>query len=112
MNNDVDDAEDLIAMYRLGVHDTATPAFDHMILAAAARRSVQRRLVRRAGAASLVAIAALLAVRGNWYAHQSNPRGELGDVTDAGAIEGLTRSYLLQLDSAQYSGPGSAEGAP
>jgi hypothetical protein len=108
MTND-DDATLFVRRYRASVEDVAAPNLDQIIMAAAGRHAAKRRFVRRAGGAFLVT-AAIVSIGVGWHAHQSSTNRSIPTVTNYGAIEGLTRPYLLQVGTTQYSGPGLTEG--
>jgi hypothetical protein len=109
MTND-DDTTLFVKRYRASVEDVATPTLDQVIMAAAGRQAAKRRFMRRAGGAFLVAAVAIVSIGVGWHAHQSNTNRSIPTVTNYGAIEGLTRPYLLQAGTTQYSGPGLTEG--
>ena len=110
MIND-DDTTPLVTRYRASVEDVATPILDQVIMAAAGRQAAKRRFVRRAGGAFLMAALVVIGIGVGWHAHQSNTNRYPPTVTNYGTIEGLTRPYLLQVGTTQYSGPGLTEGA-
>ena len=94
--------------YRASVEEVATPSLDQVILEAATRQASRRRLVRRAGGASVLTAITVLCAGVSWYAHQGNPSRSI--VTNYGQIEGSTRAYLLQAGGSEFSGPGLHEG--
>ena len=107
-----DDHTLFVKRYRASVEDVATPTLDQVIMAAAGRQAAKRRFVRRAGGAFLVTAVAIVGIGLGWHTHQSNTNRSIPTVTHYGAIEGLTRPYLLQVGTTQYSGPGLTEGIP
>jgi hypothetical protein len=46
-----------------------------------------------------------------WHSRPSNTTRATPELTNYGTSEGLTRPYLLQVETNQYSGPGLTEGA-
>jgi hypothetical protein len=96
--------------YRASVEEVATPALDLVILEAAMRQALRRRLARRAGGASLLTAITVLCVGVVWHAQQAKPSRSI--VTNYGQIEGSTRPYLLQAGASEFSGPGLQEGMP
>jgi hypothetical protein len=105
-----DDTTLFVTRYRASVEDVATPVLDEVIMAVAGRQAAKRRFVRRAGGAFLTALT-VLGIGAALHPHQSNTDRSTPTVTDFGKIEGLTRPYLLQIETAHYSGPGLTEGA-
>jgi hypothetical protein len=100
----------LVTRYRASVEDVATPILDKVILAAAGRQAAKRRLVRRGGA-FFVTLLTALGIGVAWHSNQTDRDRAIFVVTNYGTIEGLTRSYLLEVGTTQYSGPGLTEGA-
>ena len=109
MTND-DDTTRLLTHYRASVEDVPTPILDQVLMTAAGRQAAKRRFVRRAGSAFVVAALGVMGIGIGWHAHQSNTNRSTPTVTNYGTIEGLTRPYLLQVGTPQYSGPGLTEG--
>jgi hypothetical protein len=98
------DEEFTVKCYRTSLEDVGTPELDERILTAAHRRVVQRRVLRVGGGA-IALVAMVLVVIHVTRAHAPSP-----EVTNYGAIEGVTRSYLLQVQAPAYAGPGMSEG--
>jgi len=111
MIND-DETTRLLNRYRASVEDVATPILDQTIMRAAAHQVAKRRFVRRAQGAFLAAALAVMAISIGWHSHLSNTTRATPNLTNYGMIEGLTRPYLLQVGTNQYSGPGLTEGTP
>lgn len=109
MNSD-DDMMTCVQRYRASVEEVATPSLDHVILEAATRQALRRRLARRAGGASVLAAITVLCAGVAWYAHQAKSSRSV--VTNYGQIEGSTRPYLLRAGASEFSGPGLHEGKP
>ncbi|HEY0746729.1 MAG TPA: hypothetical protein VGD63_08525 [Steroidobacteraceae bacterium] len=105
-----DDMTTCVQRYRASVEEVATPALDQVILQAAARQALRRRLARRVGGASVLTAMAVLCTGLAWHAHQAKLSRAI--VTNYGQIEGSTRSYLLQAGASEFSGPGLQEGKP
>ncbi|HEY0802249.1 MAG TPA: hypothetical protein VGD54_15535 [Steroidobacteraceae bacterium] len=99
-----------VQRYRASVEEVATPSLDQLILEAATRQALRRRLARRACGPSVVMAIAVLCAGVAWYAHQAKPSRSV--VTNYGQIEGSTRPYLLQAGVSEFSGPGLQEGTP
>ncbi|MGH9920262.1 MAG: hypothetical protein ACRD6W_15515 [Nitrososphaerales archaeon] len=100
--------EDLSAVlprYRSTVTDEPTPHLDELILRAAGRHSVRVRVMRRCVVA--LALAALVTWP-SWHLHGIRLQ-QARDMSGYGRQEGLTRYYLLNVASVQYTGPGSRE---
>jgi ferric-dicitrate binding protein FerR (iron transport regulator) len=105
-----DDMMTCVQRYRASVEEVTTPSLDRVILEAAARQASRRRLLRRAGGASVFTAITVLCAGVAWYAHQAKPSRSI--VTNYGQIEGSTRPYLLQAGASEFSGPGLQEGMP
>jgi hypothetical protein len=108
--NDDDDTTQLMNRYRASAEDVATPILDRTLMEAAARQAAKRRFIRRARGAFFATALAVTAISIGWHSHVSNTTPDTSDLTDYGTIEGLTRPYLLQVGTNQYSGPGLTEG--
>lgn len=106
-----DDTTRLLNRYRAAIEDVATPILDETIMRAAARQAAKRRFVRRAPGAFFAAALAVMAISIGWHSHVPNTTPATPNLTNYGMIEGLTRPYLLQVGTNQYSGPGLTEGA-
>jgi hypothetical protein len=104
-----DDAAAWVARYRALVEDVATPALDRAIIAAASRRAAQRRVLRRGGGAFVVVAICMLGVVATWYSHPAKVDHPTDSEANDGALEGLTRAYLLDVGTQQYFGPGATE---
>jgi hypothetical protein len=103
-----DDMMKCVLRYRESVEEIPTPSLDQVILEAATRQAMKRRLARRAGGASVLAATTVLCAGIVWYAHQAKPSRSIA--TNYGQIEGSTRPYLLQAGASGFSGPGLQEG--
>jgi hypothetical protein len=99
------DEEFTVRYYRASLEDVGTPELDQRILAAAHRRVVQRRMLRASGGAMILAGIVLVGIHATATRKHTPPP----DVTNYGAIEGVTRSYLLQVQAPAYAGPGLNE---
>jgi hypothetical protein len=104
-----DDAT-LVNRYRAAVEDIPSPNLDQVINAAARRQAAKRRFSRRAKATLLVTAVVGLTVSSAWRTHQAKTDLIVSKATNYGRIEGVTRPYLLQVGSPQFSGPGLTEG--
>jgi len=93
-----------VRCYRTSLEDVGTPELDGRILAAAHRRVVHRRVLRVSGGAIALAVAVLVVI------HVTRAQAPPPEVTHYGAIEGVTRSYLLQVQAPAYARPGMSEG--
>ena len=98
-----------VTRYRASAEDEATPILDRAILAAAGRQAAKRRLVRYAGGGFFVTVLTALSVAVAWRFHQTDTGGATFTITNYGVIEGVTRSYLLEVGTTQYRGPGLTE---
>jgi hypothetical protein len=105
-----DDMMTCVQRYRASVQEVATPSLDQVILEAATRQALRRRLARRAGGAGVLAAITVLCAGVAWYAHQAKLSRTI--ITNYGQIEGSTRPYLLQAGASEFSGPGLQEGTP
>jgi hypothetical protein len=105
-----DDTMMYVQRYRASVEELATPTLDHVILEAAMRQALRRRLARRAGGASVLTAITVLCAGVASHAHRTKPSRSL--VTNYGQLEGSTRPYLLQAGVSKFSGPGLQEGTP
>lgn len=98
------DEEFTLKCYRTSLEDLGTPELDDRILAMAHRHIVQRRVLRIGGGAIALVAIALVGI------HLTRVHTPVPEVTNYGAIEGATRSYLLQVQAPAYAGPGMSEG--
>ena len=106
-----DETTQLLNRYRASIEDVATPGLDQTLMRAAARQAARRRFVRRAQGAFLATALAVTAISIGWHSYLSNTTRATAELTNYGTIEGLTKPYLLQVGTNQYSGPGLTEGA-
>jgi hypothetical protein len=98
-----EDTSSWMERYRSTVMDEQTPALDEVILAAARRRAVRVRTIRRSVVVLGLAAVVILPF---WRAHVSRaPQARAA--SDYGRQEGATRYYLMNVTS--YTGPGSME---
>jgi hypothetical protein len=104
------DEEFIVMRYRASLEEVRTPELDQRILTAAHRRVVQRRVLRASGGAMVVVGIVFIGIRVTSHHDDARARIPLPNVTNYGAIEGATRSYLLRMESSPYSGPGLTEG--
>jgi len=98
------DEEFALKRYHASVEEVESPDLDDRILAAAHRQVVHRRVLRVSG--GVIALLGIVLV--STYAarvHTPSP-----GVTNYGAIEGVTRAYLLQVQAPAYARPGINEG--
>ena len=108
-----DDEEFFVKRYRAALEDVGTPELDRRILAAAHRRVVRRRVLHVSGGAMVVVGIVLVSILVGIHATSHNDARRhtpSPDVTNYGAIEGVTRAYLLRVEPPAYSGPGLNEG--
>lgn len=105
-----DDMTTCLQRYRASAEDVATPSLDQVILEAATRQALRRRVARRAGGTSLFVTITVLCAALAWHTQQAKPSRSI--VTNYGQIEGSTRPYLLQAGAPEFSGPGLQEGKP
>ena len=98
------DEEFTLKCYRTSLEEVGTPELDQRILAAAQRRVVQRRVLRVGGGAIALVGIVLVSI------HATRVHTPFPVVTNYGAIEGVTRSYLLQVQAPAYARPGMNEG--
>ena len=100
-----------VAQYRASVCDTPTPMLDTAILSAARRQSASRRTVRHIRGASFIAAFALIALSAVWHVRQPgfDPRPAAADY---GRYEGISRYYLLEVETPRFTGFGVHEGMP
>ena len=105
-----DETTRLLNRYRASIEDVATPILDQTLMRAAAQQAAKRRFVRRAQGAFFATALAVAAIGIGWHSRSSNTTDATSSHTNYGTIEGLTRPYLLQVGTTQYSGPGLTEG--
>ena len=110
MIND-DETARLLNRYRAAIDDVATPDLDQTLMRAAARQAAKRRFVRRARGGFFAAALAVTAIGIGWRSHLSDTTRDIPNFANYGTIEGLTRPYLLQVRTNEYSGPGLTEEA-
>jgi hypothetical protein len=103
-----EDVTQVLVHYRATVSEESTTALDESILAAASRRTVHVRAVRRF---SLVLALAAVVVWGLWDVRSVRVAPPVR-VTDYGRQEGATRYYLLNVAGDPFTGPGSEEQKP
>lgn len=97
--------------YRSSVEETQTPLLDAVILEAAKSQSTRHRRTRRSRQVSLLAAFAVLSIGTLWSVHQ--PRSDQSHtVTGYGRFEGVSRSYLLEVETLHFTGFGISEGSP
>jgi ferric-dicitrate binding protein FerR (iron transport regulator) len=108
MTNEEHDA--LLVRYRACAEEVPASQLDQTILTAARRQSATHRLARRTRIAFIVTAFAAIAISLTWRSHQLQVAQSRA--ADYGKSEGATRSYLLNVTTPQYAGPGIAEGAP
>jgi len=106
------DEEFTLKYYRASLEEVGTPELDQRILAAAHRRVVQRRVLRVGG--GVVALVGIALVSIHATSHHRAARVKMQTpspgVREYGAIEDVTRSYLLQVQVPAYARPGMNEG--
>jgi len=102
------DLDPLVRRYQNSVQDPSTPALDQLILAAADKRAVLQRRIRRYGVFALAAaVLSITTIR--WQIYGSGP---IPAAVNPGKLEGATRDYLLHVEAHSYSGPGLYENQP
>ena len=100
-----------VLQYRASVGDTPTPTLDQAILAAAARHLARRRATRLLVGVSAIAAFAMLTIGTMWHGGLSNSHPQIVR-TDFGRLEGISRRYLMEVQTQPFTGFGIAEGAP
>lgn len=106
-----DETTPWMLQYRASVSDTPTPALDQAILSAAVRASANRRTARQFKAAALIASFALFGLGAVW--HVSQPGFDPRPITtEYGRFEGISRRYLLEVETPGFAGFGITEGMP
>ncbi len=100
-----------VLQYRASVSDTPTPALDQAILAAAGRHTARRRAMRQLTGVSVIAVFAVLAISTVWHGGQSNSHPQIVGA-DFGRLEGISRRYLMEVQTQPFTGFGIAEGRP
>jgi hypothetical protein len=106
-----DDDTALVNRYRASVEDVQSPNLDRLVKAAAVRQATRTRITRRVRESFLILAVASVTLGAAWHVYRSSPHRNALAVTDYGKIEGFSTSYLLQVGTQQYSGPGTMEGA-
>jgi hypothetical protein len=100
-----------VLQYRASVSDTPTPALDQAILSAAGRASAYRRTARHFKTAALIGAFALFGLGTVW--HVSQPGFDPRPITtEYGRFEGVSRRYLLEVETPRFAGFGITEGMP
>jgi hypothetical protein len=99
-----------VLQYRASVGDTPTPSLDQAILAAADRHSARRRATRQFARVSVIAAIAMLAGV-VWHGGLPNSRTQIVG-TDYGRLEGISRRYLMEVQTHQFTAFGIAEVSP
>lgn len=100
-----------VLQYRASVSDTPTPALDQTILAAAGRHSARRRAARQLTGVSIIAAFAMLIIGAVWHGGLSNSHPQIVR-TDFGRLEGISRHYLMEVQTNQFTAFGIAEASP
>lgn len=103
-----DSATPWVAHYRASTVAPETPALDQAILAAARRHLAGRRHARHFLGASVLGAVAILTVSTMWHVH--DPGYLPHSVTEYGRVEGISRRYLLEVQTNQFTGYGITEG--
>ena len=107
-----EDETALMNRYRASVEKVQSPNLDRIVRAAAARQATRTRFSRRLREFYLMLAIASFTFGTAWHVHQSNSERHALAVTDYGKIEGFSISYLLQVGTQKYPGPGTIEGSP
>jgi hypothetical protein len=99
-----------VPQYRAATVDPLTPALDQVILEAARRHLNRRRNARHMVGTSVFGVVAILAASTTWRVHQ--PGYVPNPVTGYGRVEGISRRYLLEVQTHQFTGFEVTEGHP
>jgi hypothetical protein len=100
-----EDAALILAHYRSTSTDQPTPDLDAVILEAANRHTVHRRIIRRTTVGFALVAAIVVPFLGMLLLHAP----QASATSDYGRQEGSTRYYLLTGSGAPFTGPGSTE---
>lgn len=100
-----------VLQYRASVGDTPTPSLDQAILAAARRHSARRRATRQFALVSVIAAFLMFAFGVVWHGDPPDSQPQIVG-TGYGRLEGISRRYLMEVQTHQFTAFGIAEVSP